>query len=86
MTEAERIAEEALRHARRRLYIAGKTMKQWAHENSCDVALVYLVLGGRSRARCGKSHDIAVKLGLKSPEDAAKSGEPVVQMEGDPTK
>lgn len=44
----------------------GKTIKSWAIENGYHPVVVYNVLNGLSRAHRGKSHDIAVKLGLKA--------------------
>lgn len=44
----------------------GKTFSSWAEErgyNRCDV---YRVINGLSKARRGKSHQIAVDLGLKA--------------------
>lgn len=44
----------------------GKTFSGWAEErgyNRCDV---YRVINGMSKARRGKSHQIAVDLGLKA--------------------
>lgn len=43
----------------------GKTIKSWAIENGYHPVVVYNVLNGLSRAHRGKTHDIAVKLGLK---------------------
>lgn len=45
----------------------GKTIKSWAIENGYHPVVVYNVLNGLSRAHRGKTHDIAVKLGLKQP-------------------
>ena len=46
---------------------AGITLAQWATSNGYKPQDVYLVTGGRVKARHGRSHDIAVKLGLKLP-------------------
>lgn len=43
----------------------GVSIAEWARANNFSPPLVYRVLGG-SEARRGKSHEIAVKLGLKS--------------------
>lgn len=43
----------------------GKTFSQWAKENGYDRHHVYLVLNGTCKAKYGKGHEIAVKLGLK---------------------
>lgn len=43
----------------------GKTFSQWAKDNGYTPHHVYLVLNGASKAKYGKGHEIAVKLGLK---------------------
>lgn len=43
----------------------GITITQWAKENGYSRNEVYRVLNGQSKAKYGKSHEIAVKLGLK---------------------
>lgn len=43
----------------------GKTLKAWAKENGYDENRVYRVMGGFEKCLYGKSHEIAVKLGLK---------------------
>ena len=43
----------------------GKTLAQWARENGYKPRDVYLVTGGLNKAKYGKGHEIAVKLGLK---------------------
>lgn len=43
----------------------GKTFSDWAKQNGYQRRDVYLVLNGQCKARRGKGHDIAVKLGLK---------------------
>ena len=59
------IKDAALQQARARLAMEGVTVKRWAEENGFDAMLVYAVLSGRIRARSGKSHEVAVRLGLK---------------------
>ncbi|WJV52399.1 DNA-binding protein [Prodigiosinella aquatilis] len=49
----------------------GITFTQWAEENGYSRYEVYRVLNGQTKARYGKSHEIAVKLGLKSTARAA---------------
>ncbi|MHA6676441.1 DNA-binding protein [Enterobacter cloacae] len=49
----------------------GITFTQWAEENGYSRYEVYRVLNGQTKARYGKSHEIAVKLGLKSAAQAA---------------
>lgn len=43
----------------------GKTFTEWARENGYRLNHVYLVLNGGVKAKYGKGHEIAVKLGLK---------------------
>ena len=43
----------------------GKTIASWARENGFTPRDVYLVIGGQNKARYGRGHEIAVKLGLK---------------------
>ncbi|EPA6640195.1 DNA-binding protein [Serratia bockelmannii] len=45
----------------------GWTFTQWATENGYSPTDVYRVLNGLTKAKYGKGHDIAVKLGLKTP-------------------
>lgn len=44
----------------------GITIKQWAEENGYNPRFVYVVLDGKIKGKRGKSHEIAVKLGLKA--------------------
>lgn len=44
----------------------GQTFSAWAKEHGYSRRDVYLVLNGQSKARWGKGHEIAVKLGLKT--------------------
>lgn len=43
----------------------GVSVAEWAREHNFSLALVYAVLKGRNQATRGKSHKIAVALGLK---------------------
>lgn len=54
---------------RERLRSQGKTMSQWAREHDFRLQAVYRVMGGQDKARYGKSHEIAVALGLKVPDE-----------------
>ena len=49
----------------------GVTFTRWAEENGYSRNEVYRVLNGFTKARYGKSHEIAVKLGLKPDSNAA---------------
>jgi len=44
---------------------AGDTLNRWAIDNGYLPSLVYRVLSSESIPKRGKSHEIAVKLGLK---------------------
>ena len=46
---------------------AGITLAEWAIANDFEPRHVYLVTGGQIKGRRGRSHEIAVKLGLKLP-------------------
>lgn len=46
----------------------GKSIAEWSRENNFSEHLVYQVLLSNRIPRRGKSHDIAVKLGLKEGE------------------
>lgn len=49
----------------------GITFTRWAEENGYTRNEVYRVLNGQTKAHYGKSHEIAVKLGLKPATNAA---------------
>lgn len=50
----------------------GITFTQWAAENGYGRYEVYRVLNGQAKAKYGRCHEIAVKLGLKAdPEKPA---------------
>lgn len=61
----DQIPEDALESARRRFFIEGESVADWARERGFSLQLTYSVLNGRLRARRGQSHRIAVALGLK---------------------
>ena len=44
----------------------GETITAWAKKHGYSPHYVYFVLNGQSKARWGKGHEIAVKLGLKT--------------------
>ncbi|EGY52034.1 DNA-binding protein [Neisseria shayeganii] len=44
----------------------GETFAAWARENGYTVSEVYRVLNGQSKAKYGRAHEIAVKLGMKA--------------------
>lgn len=50
----------------------GITFTKWADDNGYTRGEVYRVLNGQAKAKYGKAHEIAVKLGLKpAPEQLA---------------
>jgi gp16 family phage-associated protein len=55
----------SLKILRDRFHERGISVRGWAEANGFPPATVYQVLGGRVACRRGKSHEIAVKLGLK---------------------
>lgn len=50
---------------RREFLTRGSTISQWARDHGFKKSLVFEVLAGRSKARYGMSHQIAVLLGMK---------------------
>lgn len=58
-------AHDAAR-AKARLVAQGKTYAEWADEHGFSRRLVYEILAGRRACRWGKSHQVAVALGLKN--------------------
>ncbi|RNM07036.1 DNA-binding protein [Dickeya undicola] len=50
---------------KQRLHQRGITITAWAAQHGYPRDAVYRVLNGIAKARYGKSHEIAVKLGLK---------------------
>jgi gp16 family phage-associated protein len=43
----------------------GKSVQEFARENSVDPATTYQILSGRKKGRRGESHKVAVLLGMK---------------------
>ena len=72
----DQIPDDALETARRRFFIEGESVADWARVRGFSLQLTYSVLNGRLRARRGQSHRIAVALGLK-PECSAVQTPPV---------
>ena len=52
-------------HIKEQFRTRGETFTDWAKKNGFELYLVYRVLNGQCKARFGKGHEIAVKLGLK---------------------
>jgi len=59
------IVPERLEQKRQEFVRSGVSIRQWALAHGYPVQLVYQVLAGRKRCLRGKSHAIAVRLGLK---------------------
>lgn len=50
---------------------AGRSISDWARQHGFEPGLVYSILAGKNHATRGKSHEISVKLGLKTPLQGA---------------
>ncbi len=61
---------------KQRLRMQGITTTQWAEANGYTRNEVYRVLNGQSKAFYGKAHEIAIKLGLKLPQEQGESISP----------
>jgi gp16 family phage-associated protein len=59
------LPSSSLQRLRDQFVAEGVTVRGWAVREGFDVRLVYQVLAGRVAGRRGKSHEIAVRLGLK---------------------
>lgn len=49
-----------------KLHAAGKSVREWSRERGFSPELVYTVLRGERKCLRGKSHRVAVELGLKT--------------------
>lgn len=66
---------EKINRTRAEFKRAGKSISDWARSQGFEPSLVYTILSGRNHGTRGKSHEIAVKLGLKTPlEETAVVG------------
>lgn len=70
----DQITTDALEEARRRFFLDGQSVADWARTHGFNVQLTYSVLNGRLRARRGEAHKIAVALGLKPTRVSAATG------------
>ncbi len=70
------ITLEKLERIREQFLLNGKTVQDWAKQNQTPAHLVYAVMSGRSKARRGESHRIAVLLGLLKPDAKNDSLDP----------
>ncbi|HWP00022.1 MAG TPA: DNA-binding protein [Methylococcus sp.] len=50
---------------KREFFNRGETFSDWAKKNGYRREEVYDVISGRNKAKRGRGHEIAVKLGLK---------------------
>lgn len=62
---------EIRKKARQNLREQGITIAQFAREHNYPVVEVYRVLDGKYKGFYGRAHDIAVALGIKSPQQQA---------------
>lgn len=67
------ISPEKLTLVKNEFFQNGRSVADWAREHQFPQSLVYAVLSGRSKARRGESHEIAVALGLKNQQSPANS-------------
>jgi gp16 family phage-associated protein len=65
MMTAASLDPSRLDAVRRRFYLRGESVAEWARSRGFDERNVYSVLSGRSRASRGQCHLIAIELGLK---------------------
>lgn len=56
---------KSIRQVKENFSSTGKSIADWARENNFPPALVYKVIKNKKIPQRGKSHKIAVKLGLK---------------------
>jgi gp16 family phage-associated protein len=64
-----------LEEIRLKFELRGQTISSWAAAHGFERDSVYAVLSGRVQGKHGKSHDIAVALGLKvNPKDLLSGG------------
>jgi gp16 family phage-associated protein len=52
----------------------GESVRGWAKKNKLDPACVYRLLNGRATGWRGKTHEVAVALGLKADPRTGKTG------------
>lgn len=78
MKRSPLITLDKLERIREKFLVEGRTVQDWARQNHTSAYLVYAVMSGRSKARRGESHRIAVLLGLLKPateEDSLNTSE-----------
>lgn len=66
---------ERRKQVEERLSHAGLSIRSWAAANGFSPSMVHAVIAGRVSCRFGKSHQIAVLLGLKDGELAGRQAE-----------
>ena len=60
---------EKLKQVREDFYRRGVNMAEWARDHGFSPPEVYSVISGRSKAKRGTGHRVAVALGLKKEKD-----------------
>jgi gp16 family phage-associated protein len=68
-TDLQRI--QKVRAIKARLARQGVTVRQWAKQQGFQETMVYMLLNGQLKGCYGKSHQVAVALGLKPAPEAA---------------
>ena len=58
--------------AKERIRKDGFTIKRWAHKRGFDFRLVSDVIRGVNKGNYGKGHEVAVALGMKKTNEAAR--------------
>ncbi|MBI3043578.1 MAG: DNA-binding protein [Betaproteobacteria bacterium] len=68
---AKKVGPRSAEDVRREFERKGTSIAEWAREHGVSSQLVSGVLSGRIRGRIGRSHRIAVLLGMKDGEIAS---------------
>ena len=61
---------DQISRARSEFKQAGVSISEWAQRHGVPPSLVYSVLSGKTQCTRGRSHEVAVLLGLKAPPDS----------------
>ncbi|MGV3725083.1 DNA-binding protein [Hydrogenophaga sp.] len=64
---ATSFSADQISRARSEFRQAGVSISDWAKQHGVPPSLVYSVLSGKSQCTRGRSHQVAVLLGLKAP-------------------
>lgn len=68
---ATSFSADQISRARSEFKQAGVSISDWARRHGVSPALVYSVLSGRNQCTRGRSHHVAVLLGLKAVPDSS---------------